>query len=369
MTEYLSGGRVDGVVPPSATSLPTQEAVRIPFKFHGDGGEFFRIWIVNIVLTILTLGIYSAWAKVRTKRYFYGNTELAGDRFDYLGDPLAILRGRIIAIVLLLFYQGLVSFAPPAFAGLITLLFFAALPWIIYRALGFNAQMSSWRGIRFGFDGDWVGAAKAYLLWPLFGVVTLGFGMPYAWYKQNQFLLSNYRFGASTSTTTTVPTDFYMVALAVFGFSAIGGMALFSLSSLLGFNGFDAGGEFGLGALDVFAGLLIGLGYFVFYIMIFAVYQARYFHTVYNNIEISDNRLGTSVSIAGLGRIVVSNALLLLVTLGFYYPWAQVRMTQYLQDNLWIDAIDLDSFVAKSGAESNPLGEEIGEAFDLGIGI
>ena len=106
MTEYLSGGQVDGVVPPSATSLPTQEAVRIPFKFHGDGGEFFRIWIVNIVLTILTLGIYSAWAKVRTKRYFYGNTELAGDRFDYLGDPLAILRGRIIAIVLLLFYQG-----------------------------------------------------------------------------------------------------------------------------------------------------------------------------------------------------------------------------------------------------------------------
>ena len=44
-------------------------------------------------------------------------------------------------------------------------------------------------------------------------------------------------------------------------------------------------------------------------------------------------------------------------------------MTQYLQDNLWVDAVDLDSFVAKSGDESNPLGEEIGEAFDLGIGI
>ena len=41
-----------------------------PVQFNGRGGEFFGIWIVNILLSIITLGIYSAWAKVRTKRYF-----------------------------------------------------------------------------------------------------------------------------------------------------------------------------------------------------------------------------------------------------------------------------------------------------------
>ena len=65
--------------------------------FHGSGREFFGIWIVNIVLSLLTLGIYSAWAKVRTKKYFYGNTELAGDRFDYHATPKQILIGRVIA--------------------------------------------------------------------------------------------------------------------------------------------------------------------------------------------------------------------------------------------------------------------------------
>ena len=368
-TSIEQTGGVSNVSTPIPDPTLGRDPVRIPFKFHGDGGEFFRIWIVNIVLSILTLGIYSAWAKVRTKRYFYGNTELDGDRFDYLGDPVAILVGRILAIVLLVFFQALLGFAPPFFSGLIGLLFLAALPWVIYRALRFNAQMSSWRGVRFGFDGGWAGAAKAYLLWPLFGVVTLGFGMPYAWFKQNQYLLSNYRFGASTSTSTTEPNDFYLVALAVFGFASFGGLVLFGFTSSLGFNGMASDGEFNFDALFALGGLFAGALYFVFYVMIFAVYEARYFSTVYNNIEISGNYVGTSVSIVGLGRIVVGNAVLMLVTLGLYYPWARVRMTQYLQDNLWIDAVDLDSFVAKSSDGNDPLGEEIGEAFDIGIGL
>jgi len=49
---------------------------RISFRFHGSGSEYFRIWLVNSILSLLTLGVYSAWAKVRRKRYFYGNTRL-----------------------------------------------------------------------------------------------------------------------------------------------------------------------------------------------------------------------------------------------------------------------------------------------------
>ena len=58
-------------------------------RFTGTGKEFFGIWIINVVLSICTLGIYSAWAKVRTKRYFYGNTILAGSSFEYVANPMA----------------------------------------------------------------------------------------------------------------------------------------------------------------------------------------------------------------------------------------------------------------------------------------
>ncbi len=78
---------------------------RLPVRFVGSGSEYFRIWIVNLLLTIVTLGIYSAWAKVRRLKYMYRNTQIADSSFDYHGSPIAILKGRLIALVLLIAYN------------------------------------------------------------------------------------------------------------------------------------------------------------------------------------------------------------------------------------------------------------------------
>src|SRR2546421_6112345 len=73
-------------------------------EFTGTAAEYFRIWIVNLFFTLATLGIYSAWAKVRKRRYFYGSTRLDGDSFDYFASPKAILNGRIIAVAIFAIY-------------------------------------------------------------------------------------------------------------------------------------------------------------------------------------------------------------------------------------------------------------------------
>jgi uncharacterized membrane protein YjgN (DUF898 family) len=86
-----------------APAVPLEPAApRDPevLSFHGSGREYFRIWIVNLLLSIVTLGIYSAWAKVRRLNYFYRNTRLAGASFDYHASPIAILKGRIAAALL-----------------------------------------------------------------------------------------------------------------------------------------------------------------------------------------------------------------------------------------------------------------------------
>src|SRR5690606_19467483 len=88
--------RLPGV--PSGGGAPPGAGGRLrPIVFTGSGGEYFRIWIVNLLLSILSLGIYSAWAKVRRQRYFHRNTRLAGSAFDYHARPAAILLGRIVA--------------------------------------------------------------------------------------------------------------------------------------------------------------------------------------------------------------------------------------------------------------------------------
>ena len=87
-------------------------------SFHGKASEFFSIWIVNLLLSIVTLGIYSAWAKVRTNRYFYGNTDIDGHRFSYLANPLQILKGRIIAVCLFASYFILSAVSPVSYTHL-----------------------------------------------------------------------------------------------------------------------------------------------------------------------------------------------------------------------------------------------------------
>jgi len=68
------------------------------FAFTGSGGEYFRIWIVNLFLSIITVGIYSAWAKVRRERYFHSNLVLDKSTFAYHGNPVAILKGRLVVV-------------------------------------------------------------------------------------------------------------------------------------------------------------------------------------------------------------------------------------------------------------------------------
>jgi len=122
------------------------------FVFIGSGVQYFKIWIVNLLLSVLTLGIFSAWAKTRTKRYFYRNTQFDGHGFDYHASPFSILLFRILLIVvaIVLVFVGAsnwyMQFLVPVFVLLVS-------PGLIWFWMKFEAEMSSFRGVRFGFIG------------------------------------------------------------------------------------------------------------------------------------------------------------------------------------------------------------------------
>src|SRR5690349_15027277 len=123
-----------------------------PFRFTGTAREYFRIWVVNTALSLCTLGVYSAWAKVRTKQYFCRRTVVDGSSFDYVANPGAILRGRIVAAIVLgaLFlasrYSAAWQVAAIAFTALVT-------PWVLVSSLAFNAENTLYRNVRFQFAG------------------------------------------------------------------------------------------------------------------------------------------------------------------------------------------------------------------------
>lgn len=54
-----------------AQALPAT-VTEYPVAFTGTADEYFRLWIVNVALTFVTLGLYLPWARVRNRQYFSG---------------------------------------------------------------------------------------------------------------------------------------------------------------------------------------------------------------------------------------------------------------------------------------------------------
>ena len=194
-----------------------------PIIFKGKTAEYFGIWIVNLLLTIVTLGIYSAWAKVRRKKYFYHNTLIENVGFDYHAKPISILKGRIIAFAFFMGYSFSANINP--FLPLIFLLIlFIFLPWLVVRGSIFNARNSSHRGLRFDFVGTIGQAAKVFIVLPLLTFFTLGLIIPYISHEKSQFLVNNHRFGLSQFEMSRVVKQFYKVYLIILVFPLIFGI-------------------------------------------------------------------------------------------------------------------------------------------------
>ena len=199
-----------------------------PIVFQGKASEYFGIWIVNLLLSLVTLGVYSAWAKVRRKKYFYNNTLIDNVGFDYHANPIAILKGRVIAFVLFALYvygKG----SSPILAGVLVLLFFLALPWLIVRGSLFNSRNTSHRGLRFDFVGTVNKAARVFIGLPMLTFFTLGLIWPYIAHEKSQFLMNNHRFGLSQFDMSRVVKGFYKVYLIIFIVPVIGILAAIAI--------------------------------------------------------------------------------------------------------------------------------------------
>ena len=319
------------------------------FKFTGNGAEFFRIWIVNILLTILTLGIYSAWAKVRTKSYFYGNTWLQGNTFAYLASPIAILKGRLIAVGFIVLWS-VASDILPALGLLIGLFILSIIPWLICRSLRFNAINSSYRNVRFNFVGRWFDAAMAFSVWPLLGVLTLGLLLPVALNKQQSFMVGKSCYGTTGFHFDVPISDFYKICIAAIALMIVGAIVAAVLVAII----------------PPLAGVLGLLAYLV----AFAYFRAHIFNVTYAGSTLAEHGFETSMTTAGIAWLYFSNMLAMSMTLGLFYPWARVRSARYMADSLQAKlAGPLDQFIAAETERVGALGEEMGDMLDLDIGL
>ncbi len=357
---------------PAGVATPAGE---YPFEFRGSGGEYFRIWIVNLALTILTLGIYGAWAKVRTRRYFNGSTYVAGHAFDYHASPLRILLGRAIAVVLLIGYS-LSSVFPIALLVWL-LVFVGGLPWLINSSLRFNARYTSYRNVRFGFTGSYFGALKAFVLWPIFGTI-LPFFWPLAHRARNYFYVDHHTYGGRSFSCSYEGWEIYKIYLigwalfiAIAVASVYVGLNIVDLEQLR--SDFETAEQNPEELPTGLFGLFVAL--YVFALLTFLV-VGTYIRTMAFNLAIDNTQidgkhwLDAKLNPFTMVWITLSNLVLIFVTFGIFYPWARVRVARYTSSNLTLYASGgLDNYMTEIAQEQSAIGEEVAGFFDVDIGL
>lgn len=362
---------------------PSRELV---LQFNGKAAEYFRIWIVNLCLTLMTLGVFSPWAKVRKKRYFYSHTTLDGTPFQYLGQPLPILKGRIVAVVLFAVYYVVNHF----FTSLLPVIIVAGLvvaPWAIARSAAFTARYSAYRNMTFSFTGDyrstlrsiyWLGLiplaaagiayqagtatasgkAAAMIAIP---IGLLAFLFPWWLARLRTFLVNQTAFGGVHANVDITGGKFWGIYFRGGLLIALGGAVGGGVSAALAGSMRLAPSAMGaLVLICVYAGYIFGYAYI----------QTASANLVWNNTTLQPLRFVSALRARDLAWLYLSNAVAIIASLTLLTPWAVVRTLKYRADHMQVllDG-DLTAFSGSDTSSVQAAGAEVSEVFDLDLSL
>ncbi|UPW19733.1 YjgN family protein [Agarivorans sp. TSD2052] len=398
--------------------MDSQTKKNNPFYFNGKVGEYFGIWIVNVLLTILTLGIYSAWAKVRNKQYFYGNTELADESFEYLAKPLQILVGRIIAVVLLIAWATLPAVSEAA-SVILGLAFVALMPVLVVRNLRFDCRVTRYRNVRFNFSGSYGGAYMALFVLPVLyvlgfmlvvsavifvsslispvvagivGVVVVGLGATYMYAlmttQMSRYVLNGYQWGELQFIAEIDVNAVFKVFLKVAAIGLLATLVLMLALAGIAFAAFNAdfsqlggvlmqlsqgGLQDALSSQTVILGLLaaVYLSFFLLGWFVTAYLQACLRNYQFGQTEL-DGQLYMNSEVKPLAflGVMLSNMLICVFSLGLAIPLAKIRMAKFIADATSVTG-DITHIATQNQVSDTKaaIADEVADAFSIEIGV
>jgi len=375
------------------SAVPSQQ-----FAYDGRLGELFGIFFVNLLLSIVTLGFYRFWAKTRMRRYIWSRVSLNGDAFEYTGTGGELFIGFLIVVgffFVATVLKTVIDLASPhdsplpiiaalLFALIVVYLVFVAR----YAAQRYRLTRTLWRGIRGGMTGSaWAWGFKAMLL-GILAAITLGLAGPWVQMRLLDDRLNNSYFGDAKASIHTSSVPLYIAFLIGLAISWAGMFVIMAiaaaiaagsgfLSELMTLAGAGADNEEARQRIDALfkehAGLLIGLGIFVYLSLIvlslvaFAQYYVAMIREITGKLTMAELRFGTTVTIGRIIGFALLNILVYLFTLGLALPFVIHRSMRFMTDNIQIYGEIEGSQITHADLPRPRYGEGLLEAFDPGL--
>ena len=379
-----------------------------PLEFSGSGGEFFRVWIVNVLLTVVTFGFYTPFARRRTAQYFYAHTLVAGSPLEFTAQQKRMVLGFLLLVFLYVAFNAAAETGQDAMVSFMMLAGAALAPYFWASAMRFRLNATRWRGVRLQFTGEvyraswpvfaiavaWIcvslvgesmiapGASKqqvAAVIGPVLGAAAVALVASILCairleFNYKSLLVARARIGGQPGRWKPVFGDFVRIWLATLG--------VFFLSVLLVGVAIAAamGGSFALlrklqgsGALVVLLAVaMIVVGIFILFLAsgpARAYREARIFQLVWNNIGVSHvARFRCDLRVGRYVWLRIRNILFTLLTLGFYRPFALVSEYRMKVDSVTLHVKGgLDQLAGQLAREENGLGDALADAAGLDL--
>jgi uncharacterized membrane protein YjgN (DUF898 family) len=346
------------------TTFATQRTLTTHrLSFTGSAGEYFKIWLVNTALTIITLGIYGAWAKVRREQYFHAHTVLDGHCFDYTANAWSILKGRILVLVLFMII-GVVGNISPALNVIMVGVLVIVMPWIITQALKFRTRYTSYRNISFRFTGSYGRTLLYFIVYPILSLFTLCTLLPLAKHRERRYVIDNLKYGTAPFKFSASVGSFY----AAFLFAAlllVIPVGVFILRALMSTFFANIPAE-----IETTGRIVMLVSAFIAFIFIGPLLQVMLGRITWNNSAVGGFAMTYSITLGRYIWISFTNTILKLVTLGLATPYCAVRLYRYKIENLSLcGAPSLGGFIADKEQELRSFGDQAADLYDLGIDV
>ncbi len=365
-------------IPPSDLDNKPDDSDLFPIHhpiFWGRGRTLFGIFIVNTFFTLLSLGLYSFWGRVRIRQFLSSQTSFAHTRFSYHGTPQELLKGwskaflvfglpyALLSLVPLLWSQ-IPAWIPNALAGTMALCF---IPVAVVGSHRYRLSRTSLGTIRFSFRGHVKEYMKIWVLGTVLTLLTAGIYYPFFENARRKFLVAHSYFGNRPFTYSGTGSGLLRIYVKALAFSML------IVIALLGINA----GPKGLSVLaqwpsDSWRDLLFNSMFITglltlllpwFYLQ---VTKQRY---QWNHSDFGDAHFQFSASTWNLMELRMTNFLMLILTFGLAWPWVQVRNLQFLYYHLTLQGpLDFQR-LEQEALDASPIGEELAGYFDAGFDL
>jgi uncharacterized membrane protein YjgN (DUF898 family) len=364
-----------------AAGRPAPQGDTQRLYFYGSGVALFGIHIVNVLLTLLTLGVYYFWGKIRVRRYLMNQTEILGDRFAFHGSGKELLRGWLKAALVfgipLLLLGTLPPFleAGPGVQSLAALALYCLvqvfIPVAMVGARRYRLSRTSWRGIRFSFRGPAVEFLRIFIVGSLLSLLTFGLYYPFFEAQRYRFMTVNAYFGSRRFGFDGRSQDLlvlYLLAVLVAGVSVlVTSVVVAAIAAVLAAAASALSPDSPLHALPVYVFLLPlflpTLG------AVWAWFSARKLRYFWDHTVFGDARFRSTVTGRALFRLRLVNLVLLVLTLGLAWPWVTVRSARFAFRYLTLAGpLDLET-IQQEAQEATALGEGLSGFLDVGFDL